>query len=469
MNRIKFGTDGWRAVIARDFTVENIVRISLACSNWLLRKYREASVVISYDCRFGGSMFAETVAKVMAAKGIEVFLSDRFTSTPALSMAVKTLAAEMGVMITASHNSFEYSGIKLKSIHGGPLFEEDIRDIENLINYENEVDLDLIRMENLIEKGRIKSINIEEFYLNEIRMNFNMDLLTASSSSIAVDPMFGSGQNIFPALFPDIHSIHNRQDFSFNNIPPEPLNKNLTKFSNFVKNNSGIRMGICLDGDADRIALMDEDGKYVDSHHIILLLMHYLAGYKNQKGIIVTGFSSSIKVEKLASYYQLPVQRVKIGFKEISRLMLRQDVLVGGEESGGISVKGHIPERDGIWMALLIWQWMEESGKSLKELLDEIYEITGKFYYERRDLKIDKELRSRVMVNCHKGTYTHFGHYEVIRVEDLDGYKYFLGPEKWIMIRPSGTEPLLRTYAEAETEAETSKLLEICTEVIMNS
>ncbi|MBE0655636.1 MAG: phosphoglucomutase/phosphomannomutase family protein [Bacteroidales bacterium] len=469
MNRIKFGTDGWRALIARDFTVENIVRISLACSNWLLRKYREASVVISYDCRFGGSMFAETVAKVMAAKGIEVFLSDRFTSTPALSMAVKTLAAEMGVMITASHNSFEYSGIKLKSIHGGPLFEEDIRDIENLINYENEVDLDLIRMENLIEKGLVKSINIEEFYLNEIRMNFNMHLLTASSSSIAVDPMFGSGQNVFPALFPEIHSIHNRQDYSFNNIPPEPLNKNLTKFSNFVKNNSGIRMGICLDGDGDRIALMDEDGKYVDSHHIILLLMHYLAGYKNQKGIIVTGFSSSVKVEKLANHYQLPVQRVKIGFKEISRLMLRQDVLVGGEESGGISVKGHIPERDGIWMALLIWQWMEESGKSLKELLDEIYEITGKFFYERKDLKIDKELRSRVMINCHNGTYTHFGPYEVIRVEDLDGYKYFLGPEKWIMIRPSGTEPLLRTYAEAETEAETSELLEICSEVIMNS
>ena len=469
MNRIKFGTDGWRAIIARDFTEENLVRLSLACSNWLLRKFREASVVVSYDCRFGGRMFSETVAKVMASKGIKVFLSDRFTSTPVLSMAVKALSCKLGVMITASHNSYEYNGFKLKSSEGGPLFDEDAIDIENLINYENEIDLSIIRLDELIKRKMITALNIEENYLHVLKTNFNFGILSSSAHKVAVDPMFGSGQNVLPAIFPKIKSIHDKQDFSFNNTPPEPLQKNLEEFQEYVKSRKSIKLGICLDGDADRIALINEDGEYIDSHRIILLLIHYLAGYKNQKGIIVTGFSSTIKIEKLAEYYRLPVTRVKIGFKEISRHMLKKDVLVGGEESGGISVKGHIPERDGIWMAMLIWQWMEESGKSLNGLLDEIYDITGKFAFARSDLRIDKELKSRVLTNCNAGKYSNFGKYEIISSEDLDGYKYFFNNSSWLMIRPSGTEPLLRTYAEAENEAQAQEILQIAKETIMKS
>lgn len=469
MKRIKFGTDGWRAIIAKDFTENNLIRLSLACSNWLLRKFREASVVISYDCRFGGKMFAETVAKVLASKGIKVFLSDRFTSTPILSMAVKSLSCNLGVMITASHNSYEYNGFKLKTSEGGPLFDEDAIDIENLINYENEVDLSLIRMDELIKKKLITILNIEEIYLHVLKTNFNYVLLSASAHKVAVDPMFGSGQNVLPSVFPKIKSIHDTQDFSFNNTSPEPLQKNLEEFQEYIKNKKSVKLGICLDGDADRIALIDENGIYIDSHNIILLLIHYLAGYKNQKGIIVTGFSSTVKIEKLAEYYRLPVTRVKIGFKEISRHMLKNDVLVGGEESGGISVKGHIPERDGIWMALLIWQWMEETGKSLSSLLEEIYEITGKFAFARSDLKIDKDLKALVLKNCNVNKYKKFGNYKVIASEDLDGYKYFFNDSTWLMIRPSGTEPLLRTYSEAETEEEAKKILEIARETIMNS
>lgn len=469
MNRIKFGTDGWRAVIARDYTVENLVRVSLACSNWLLRKYKVASVVISYDCRFGGYMFAETVAKVIATKGLKVYLSNKYSPTPALSMAVKKYSANMGIMITASHNSFEYNGFKLKSAHGGPMYADDIKDIEDLINYENEVDLDLIKMDNLIQKKLIQIVDINKSYIEAIKANFNTDLLKKSASKIAVDPMYGSGQNVLPAIFPQIHSIHRTWDYSFNNTPPEPLEKNLVEFSEFLKSSGKYKLGLCLDGDADRIALMDEKGNYINSHQIILLLIHYLAGYKNQKGIIVTGFSSTIKIEKLAEYYRLPVQRVKIGFKEISQYMLRDDVLVGGEESGGISVKGHIPERDGVWMGLLIWQWMEESGKSINELLDEIYEITGKFAFAREDLKISKDLKNRVMTNCNKGIYEQFGPYRVFKTEDLDGYKFFLDTSKWIMIRPSGTEPVLRTYAEAETPEVAKNILDSAKDLILNS
>ncbi|MGC9343142.1 MAG: hypothetical protein ACP5E3_10600 [Bacteroidales bacterium] len=469
MNRIKFGTDGWRAVIARDYTVENLVRISIACSNWLLRKYKVATVVISYDCRFGGYMFAETVAKVIASKGLKVYLSDSYSPTPALSMAVKKFSAKMGIMITASHNTFEYNGFKLKSAHGGPMYADDLKDIENLIDYENEVELDLIKMENLIKKKLVQLVNINKSYIETVKTNFNIDLLQKSASKIAVDPMFGSGQHILPSIFPDITSIHNSWDYSFNDTPPEPLEKNLGEFSRMLKTSKKYKLGICLDGDADRIALMDSKGNYIDSHQIILLLIHYLAGYKNQKGIIVTGFSSTVKIEKLAEHYRLPVQRVKIGFKEISQYMLRDDVLVGGEESGGISVKGHIPERDGIWMGLLIWQWMEETGKTINELLEEIYEVTGRFAFARQDLRISKDLKNKVMANCNKSAYDQFGPYRVFKTEDLDGYKFFLDTSTWIMIRPSGTEPVLRTYAEAETQEEAKKILGIAKEMIMKS
>jgi len=214
---------------------------------------------------------------------------------------------------------------------------------------------------------------------------------------------------------------------------------------------------------------MDSEGKYIDSHHIILLLINYLAGYKKQKGIIVTGFSSTVKVEKLAEYYHLPVRRVKIGFKQIAQYMLKEDVLVGGEESGGIGVKGHMPERDGIWMALLIWEWMEETGKSLNELINDVYKLTGRFAFSRSDLTIDKELKGRVLANCLKNSYREFGEYQIIKYNDMDGYKYFFNENTWLMIRPSGTEPVLRTYAEAETQEEANKILKIAEEIIRNS
>ncbi|MCF8379523.1 MAG: hypothetical protein K9H49_08105 [Bacteroidales bacterium] len=469
MKTIKFGTDGWRAIIAREFTSENLVRLSLAVSTWLLTKYTDSKVVIGYDCRFGGDMFSMDVAKTLANRGIKVILSDKFTSTPAVSLAVREWGAQLGIVITASHNPYNYNGFKLKSSFGGPLFDDDIKDIENLVNYENQVDLDLIKTEVLIEKNLIEIKSLDELYINHLRSNFNVELLKKSASQIAFDPMYGSGQNILPAFIPGINVIHKKQDFFFGKTSPEPLEKNLTEFSKYIIKNEDIKLGIAVDGDADRIALLDGEGNYIDSHHIILLLIHYLAGYKKQKGIIVTGFSSTVKVEKLAEYYRLPVKRVKIGFKQIAHCMLKEDVLVGGEESGGISVKGHMPERDGIWMALLIWEWMEETGKSLNELIGEIYKLTGKFAFSRSDLTIDKQLKATVLSNCLKNKYTRFGEYTIVKYDDLDGFKYYFNDNTWLMIRPSGTEPVLRTYAEAETPEEANKILKIAEEIIRNS
>lgn len=469
MKRIKFGTDGWRAIIAQDFTVDNLNRLSLATANWMIQKHKEPSVVIGYDCRFGGRMFALTVAKVMASKGIKVYLSDNFTSTPAVSLSVIKLNAQLGVMITASHNPADYNGFKLKSSHGSPLADDDLRDIENMVDYEIQIDLDLLKSDMFFKKKIIQYTNLDEIYIAHVRANFNIELLAKSASKIAFDPMYGSGQKILPAIFPEINVLHGIHDYSFNNIPPEPLEKNLKEFSSFIRKKKNLKLGIAVDGDADRIALMDDKGNYVDSHHIILLLIHYLAGYKKQKGIIVTGFSSTVKVEKLAEHYRLPVIRVKIGFKQIAGYMLRDDVLVGGEESGGISVKGHMPERDGIWMGLLIWQWMEETGKSLAELIEEVYKLTGPFAFMRSDLTIDKELKSRVMTRCLQGSYKNFGNYKVNKSDDLDGFKYYFNKDSWLMIRPSGTEPVLRTYAEAPTQIEAKEIIKIAEEIIRST
>ncbi len=466
MKRIKFGTDGWRAVIAKDYTVENLGRLGMATANWVLKKYQDPKVIVGYDCRFGGEMFAMAVAKVMGSKGIKVFLSSGFTSTPAVSLAVIKMEAQLGIMITASHNPADYNGYKLKASYGGPVHDDDLRDIENMVDYENQLDLDLVNSDKLTDKGLIEYFNPDDIYIQHVKGNFHMDLLNKSAKEIAFDPMYGSGQRIMSGIAKKINIIHGKQDFSFNNIPPEPLEKNLHDFSSYIKKKGNIKLGLAVDGDADRIALLDEKGKYIDSHHIILLLIHYLAGYRQQKGIIVTGFSSTVKVEKLAEYYRLPVKRVKIGFKQIAQHMIKSDVLVGGEESGGIGVKGHIPERDGIWMGMLIWQWMEESGKSLTELIKEIYDITGKFAFARSDLKLDKELKSRVMNLCLKGDFTEFGKYKVQKTEDLDGFKFFFNFNTWLMIRPSGTEPVLRTYSEAETEEEAKEILQIAEQVI---
>ena len=202
-----------------------------------------------------------------------------------------------------------------------------------------------------------------------------------------------------------------------------------------------------------RIGLFDEKGNFVDSHHIILLLIHYLAKYKKLKGKVCTAFSTTVKIKKMCAHYGLELETVKIGFKYICGIMVKEDVLVGGEESGGIAIKGHIPERDGIWMGIVLWEFMAKSGKTLKELIAEVYEITGPFAFERVDLQLEEAVKLKVVENCKAGTYTAFGKYKVIRMEDMDGWKYFISEDSWIMIRASGTEPVLRTYAEADTSA----------------
>ncbi len=469
MDNIKFGRDGWRSVIADGFTVGNLARMARALSRWLVNQQRNnnPSVIIGFDTRFGGEMFAETVAKVFALAGIKVYLSDRFVSAPMVSYGIVCKKASMGVMITASHSPYHYNGIKIKGFHGGPLLDADIKNIENMVPELNEIHLESLHFNEYVEKEVIKYINLEEIYLQNIRNEFDVDAIEKSGLVFAFDAMYGAGQQVIKKLLSGVHLLHCEHDFTFRGITPDPQFRNLKELSAFVKETGNIDCSLAVDGDADRVALLDKDGNYINSHLIMLLLIQYLYKYRGFEGKVVAGFYSTRKIEKLCNHYGLEVQRVREGFKEISSIMLREKVLVAGEESGGIAVNSCIPDSDGIWAGLLVWQFMVESGKSLKELIDEVYKITGSFAFERLDLELDKNRKKNIIEKCRNGHFRKFGNRVVERVEILDGYKYYFNADEWLLIRPSGTDPFLCLYAESFTPESAGELLKDARETIL--
>lgn len=452
MTKIKFGTDGWRAIIAKDFTVENVARVTEAVSKYLIKTSSNPSVVLGHDCRFAGELFAETAAKVFVANKVKVYLAKGFISTPMISLGAVNYKTSLGVIITASHNPPSYNGYKIKAHYGGPLGPELVQEIEDIIPPDTIYDLDVINLKDAEKNGLLQYVNLEEDYIKHVEKNFDLDAIRNSNLNLAYDSMYGAGQRVMSRLFPNIHHLHNDHNPGFHGQAPEPIHKNLLEFSNFIKSKGNISCGLATDGDADRIGLYDPEGNFVDSHHIILLLIHYLKKYKGMNGKVATAFSTTVRIKNMCEHYGLPLDVVKIGFKYICGIMVKEDVLVGGEESGGIAIKGHIPERDGIWMGLTIWEFMAKTGKSLKELIQEVYAITGPFWFERNDMHIEESTKQKVLENCKKGAYTAFGKYKVTRVDDLDGYKYFFDENTWLMIRASGTEPVLRLYAEGNTK-----------------
>lgn len=455
--KIKFGTDGWRAIIAREYTVYNVARVSQGLANWLKPKNDQNTVVVGHDCRFGGEMFAETVARVLCSNGIKVLLAKGFVSTPMISMAVLHLKAQQGVVITASHNPVGYNGFKLKGPHGGPTSPSEIAEVENLIP--DEVTITENSIGYFQKAGLLEYIDLESRYLDYLKEHFDFEKLSNSPFKLAYDAMFGAGQNVIRKLLPNAVLLHCDDNPGFLGQAPEPIDKNLKELSAVISGTPEIKIGLATDGDADRIGLFDEDGNFVDSHHVILLLTHYLHKYKGLSGKVAIAFSVTDRVKRMCEQYNLPVEVTPIGFKYISEIMTREDVLVGGEESGGIAVKGHIPERDGIYDGLLIYNLMTQTGKTLKELCQEIYEVVGTFSYDRLDMHIENDKKEAIIRNALAGNYTQFGKYTYHKVETIDGIKYHLDNGGWMMLRASGTEPLLRVYAEGNSKEETADIL----------
>jgi phosphomannomutase len=465
MYKIKFGTDGWREIIAENYTTENVQRVAHASAVWLKKSSDNHSITVGYDCRFGGKMFAEYTARVMASHGIKVFLSNGFCSTPMISLANVKLKTFAGIIITASHNPPTYNGYKIKAHYGGPVIPAEIEKVEALIDY-NELP-ELKSLKDYMDSNLIEYSDFESIYLEHIEAKFDVSKLKAYAPQFSYDAMYGAGQNIIKRLLPEASLLHCENNPGFNGTAPEPILKNLIEFSKMIENNPKIACGLATDGDADRIGFFDSKGRFVDSHHLILLLMQYLTQNKNLSGKIVKSFSVSSKIDKMANHLGLETITTKIGFKYICEYMITDDVLIGAEESGGIAVKGHIPERDGIWMGLLILEYMAVTGKSIEQLIDDTYAIVGAFAVERYDLHIEESQKQAIIANCKNNVYTQFGNYKVEKIEDKDGYKFHLGNEEWVMIRPSGTEPVLRVYAESKSSESAYKILDACKAAIL--
>ncbi len=458
IDKIKFGTDGWRAIIAQDFTVYNVARVTKGLSHWLLQRTDRPTVVLGHDCRFGGPLFTDMVARVLCANGIQVKMAKGFVSTPMISFGVQQMGAQQGVIITASHNPPTYNGYKLKGAHGGPSNPADIAAVEALIP--DTVDIPKEGLAYWEKQGLLSYINLEDMYVSYLQEKFDIDGLNKSPFKLAYDAMYGAGQNVMRRLFPTSVMIHCEDNPGFKGQAPEPLDKNLQELAKTVATTPEVKIGLATDGDADRIGLYDEDGNFVDAHHIILLLIHYLHKYKGMTGKVAVAFSVTDRVKRMCEAYGLPIEITAIGFKYISEIMTKEDILVGGEESGGIAVKGHIPERDGIYDGLALYEFMHTTGKTLKQLCEEVYEVVGRFVYERNDLTLENEKKEAIIKKAAENGYSQFGKYSFNRIETIDGIKYHLDNGGWIMLRASGTEPLLRVYAEGNSKEETLDILE---------
>lgn len=468
MYQIKFGTDGWRGIIAAEFTVENVKRVAQGTADYIKQHHPDNKhIVLGHDCRFAGELFAETVAGIMCANGIRVKLAKGFVSTPMVSLGAVKHQAALGVIITASHNPAAYSGYKLKAHYGGPSSPAVIDAVESLIPNE-EVALKPVSMEELVKSGMAEYVDLETLYIEEVKNSFDLAAIKNSGMKFAYDAMYGAGQNVMKTLFPEAVLLHCEHNPGFHGQAPEPIHKNLAEFSTLIKQRSDIDCGLVTDGDADRIGLYNKKGEFVDSHHIILLLVHYLHKYKGMSGKVITTFSATSKITALAKAYNLDIEITKIGFKYICEKMVTENVLVGGEESGGIAIKGFIPERDGIWIGLTLWEFMAKTGKSLDELIREVYDVVGSFAMGRIDLHITEEIKQRVLDHCKSGAYKTFGSYAIEKTEDLDGFKFHLGNNEWVMIRASGTEPVLRVYSESSSSGAAEQILQQTRQTILS-
>jgi phosphomannomutase len=459
MSVIKFGTDGWRAIIADHFTFNNVNMLSQAVAKWLLRsKKAENGVVIGYDARFLSREFAEHAASVYAEMGLPVRLSDRLLPTPAISHAAQQYDA-FGIVITASHNPPEYNGYKIKSPFGGSAIPDQIMGIENeLASVCKPVTVQPFQQS--VKIGLIREMNLLDGYLKSIRKNIDLEAIRNSGLKVAHDPMYGAGSGILKQLLGEefVKEIHGERNPLFGGTAPEPVEQKLSELCKITKESCGI--GIANDGDADRITMVDENGDFVSSHKILSLLVEYLHNQKGLKGTVVKTFSTTDMIDKQAEKYGLPLIVTPIGFKYIAELMVDKDVLTGGEESGGLAAKGHLPERDGIYIGLLIIEMMVRSGKALSELVAGLFDEYGPHYYHRKDLLTDDSKKHAMIGYCKAKKLKKIQEKPVVKWDFKDGIKHHLDDGSWVLVRPSGTEPVLRIYAESNDPVKVQKLVE---------
>ncbi|KZK73609.1 MAG: phosphomannomutase [Pelodictyon luteolum] len=452
--QVKFGTDGWRAIIAKDYTFDNLKLAALASARYFLNHPLKAKgVCIGYDTRFMSKEFARYTAEVFSSQGLRVFLADSFASTPAVSLYTKAKQLAGGIVITASHNPAIYNGFKVKASYGGPASPEVISEIESYLPLVDPA-ADIKADPKLIEP-----VDMKGFYVNYLEAHIDLKLIRQSRIKIAHNAMYGAGQDIITRLFDEsmVNCYHCSQNPGFGGINPEPIPPYIEEFVEFFREVE-TDVAIINDGDADRIGMLDEKGEFVDSHKLFAIILKDLVEEKHQHGEVAKTFALTDVIDRICKKHGLMMHELPVGFKYVSTLMATRDILIGGEESGGIGITAFLPERDGIYIGLLILEMMARKEKTLSQLVQELYDEYGFFAYRRLDLHVSDVKKQAIIDKAATGTLPSIAGYPVVKFSDLDGYKYhFEGG--WMLIRPSGTEPILRIYCEADSREKVEKVL----------
>ncbi|HKS10062.1 MAG TPA: phosphoglucomutase/phosphomannomutase family protein [Pyrinomonadaceae bacterium] len=464
--QIKFGTDGWRAIIAREFTFVNVERLAQAYADFLTREVGAGNkpfVVIGFDRRFLSEKFAARTAEVMAGNGFKIALFSDAQPTPLISWAVKDLGATGGVMITASHNPANFNGFKIKAPWGGSAPPETTRAVEQL------VDANAPKKAEVTDDGHTLLEGPTTRYREQIASYVDLERLKNASGKVIVDPMHGSAGGWVESFLSggtlSVETIRENRDPLFGGVNPEPIDQNLGELKQRVVETKAL-VGLATDGDSDRVGAVDERGRTMTMHDVVPLLLLHLARVRKMTGSVVVTVSQSVLTKRIAQAMGLKVYETPIGFKYIADLMLKEDILLGAEESGGIGVKGHIPERDGVLNSLLFLEAIVSAGKPPSEMLADLHREFGEFHFGRRDLHMPVSRGLELVVHLSQNPPPDFASFAVTKVETTDGAKLTFDDESWLLFRQSGTEPVLRLYSEATSIDKMNSLLDAAQELV---
>ena len=473
---IHFGTDGWRAVISDTFTFHNLRLVTQAIADAIKsdswddgsppgKSPDPEKMVVGFDTRFLSDRYAAEVARVLAGNGYTVHLTQGDAPTPAISYTVRNLGAIAGVVITASHNAPRYNGVKLKASYGGSALREQCRRVEVYLNDNEERGRgpNLMDYQQARKLGLLQRFNPLPAYYDHLRQLINFDAIAENPQRIVVDSMYGSGRGVIKSILKgtgcEVREIRGEMNPGFGGVHPEPIARYLGSLAGAISTGMG-DLGIATDGDGDRLGAMDERGNFVDPHKIMALSMRYLVEERGWRGPAVRTVSTTRMIDRLAKAHDLPVYETPVGFNYIADHMLKEDILIGGEESGGIAFRGHIPEGDGALMALLLVEMVSTSGATLSELVQDLIKEYGPVHYQRTDLRLSQPIAKDQMTRqLLEETPPEIGGERVTDIQSVDGVKFILADDSWLLIRPSGTEPVLRVYAEGRSPEMVEELL----------
>ena len=486
MAGIQFGTDGWRGLIARDFTFDNVALCAQGVANYLRQGgMADKGLVVGYDTRFASEEFAGRVAEVLAGNGIVTYLSTRAAPTPVVSYNILRREAAGAAIITASHNPALWNGFKYKPEYAGSATPEITGRLEEEIERAEREGVDSLPLSEAKDRGLVREIDPMPEYLDHVARLVDFDTISEAGLKVVVDAMYGAGAGYLPSLLlsrpsapragagasrslndafevppASVVEIHGERNPAFPGMErPEPVASNLSALSKLVVTKEA-DVGIALDGDADRVGIVDEKGEFITPLETFALLALYLLEIKGERGALVKSLTTTSMVHKLGQIYGVPVAETPVGFKYICPIMLKENALIGGEESGGYGFRGHIPERDGIMSGLILLEYMAKTGKRPSELLEHLFSIVGTHHYQRRDVTFAPEMREQLQGRLETGELGEVGGMSVVSTDAIDGRRFIFSSGAWLLVRFSGTEPLLRVYAEASSHEQVEGLLD---------